>query len=243
MYFTGGRENHYSFFNILFYLYLYLYLYHPLPCFSCWWEWDLGDYLGALQIQISVCLSPRCQAASRCLHMCPPSEPLTYGLYHHWVSTDASRQTWPSFPISAGKFLFRILVIDDDLRGPSWRRTTCAKKVWELLWTGRAHGVGQGRAPLFRSRNPALLNGSLHPLLVLPAISLKLFKKQHVRGRLRNNCIQDYIPMPYLNLCFCTLSWFLLVSFSRYMQRNHCVFNIWSFLKLCSSSLLSKLFF
>lgn len=173
--------------------------------------------------------------------MCPPSEPLTYGLYHHWVSTDASRQTWPSFPISAGKFLFRILVIDDDLRGPSWRRATCAKKVWELLWTGRAHGVGQGRAPLFRSRNPALLNGSLHPLLVLPAISLKLFKKQHVRGRLRNNCIQDYIPMPYLNLCFCTLSWFLLVSFSRYMQRNHCVFNIWSFLKLCSSSLLSKL--
>lgn len=70
LYFTWGRNNC----NLLFTI---------LHCFSCGWERDLiGDYLGALQIQASIYFQ-RVRQQVWCVHICPSSESLAHGLYHH----------------------------------------------------------------------------------------------------------------------------------------------------------------
>lgn len=147
-------------------------LFLDLHCFSCQWEGDLGCYIRAPQIQASVCLSPRSQAASlMCAYL------FFFTTLGPWplpslFSTDANKQTCPvsqagSWAEQFMTFLFRILIIDDDFCEPPWRWATSAGKVSLLLWIGKAGGTGQDRASVHRSCNPGLLNGSLNPLLCL----------------------------------------------------------------------------
>lgn len=155
-------------------------------------RFNWGLFFGALQIQASICLSPRSQAASLvCAYLS------SFWIFGPWplsslLSTDAGRQTWPSFPTWViNRAVHEVLVQNPDYRLWSlWNSLKESHCCWEGVSDpvdGRAGRVGLGRMTLHRSCNPALLNGSLHPLLCLHAISLKPLKEQYIKGILKKH--------------------------------------------------------
>lgn len=150
----------------------------------------------ALKFQASVYLQ-RVNQRVWSVHVCSPLEPSVHGLYHHRFPLILADKLGPlsqprSWAEQLMKFLFRILITDDNLCEPPWRRALLLGK-WErscgLAQLVRQSGVGQDRAGeviLHRSCNPGLRKGkgSLNPFLCLLTVLPKPFKEQHIKGRL-----------------------------------------------------------
>lgn len=100
----------------------------------------IGGFLDALQIQASICLSPRSQTASVvCAHLS------SFRIFGPWslsslLSTDAGRQTWPSFwTWVMNRAVYEVLVQNPDYR--LWSLWNSLKKG-HCCWEGVSDPIG-----------------------------------------------------------------------------------------------------
>lgn len=170
-------------------------LFLELHCFSYSWERDFGGYLVPVKSKpVPIYLQGAGQQIW-CVHVCSPSESWAHGLCYHWfplmVADRLSALSQPgSWAEQFMKFLFRILIIDDDLCEPPWGRAASAGKVSVLSVHWQSWGCWAGAGdPTQVTCNPGLVIGSLDSLLCLYPMSLKTFQEHYIKESLLKNIV------------------------------------------------------